>query len=315
MKKTTLLFTMLLVGQLFVFAQYTAIPDAAFESALSFFDDIPGDNQIPTANAAAATGTLNVSGGTFTDITGIEAFTGITGFRMNYNTAITSISFTAANASLQVIQTEGSSNLASIGVSALPNLTTIYSPDNNLSSIDVSSNTALTDFNVRNSQITGTLDLSNNVVLTNVEVRGNLISELDMRNGNNVNVVYFNADFNSNLTCIYVDDASAGYLSGWSKDAVSNFVNDELECTTLSARGFNQNSYTMYPNPVRNTLYVTTNMQDSSMEVYNVTGKLLFKKSLSFGKTPVSVSNLKPGVYLVKFSSGANSLTKKLIVN
>jgi len=119
----------------------------------------------------------------------------------------------------------------------------------------------------------------------------------------------------TNLTSIQINDAVSDSFSKGSKNSESNSVSDKLDSSIVSSKIFDQDLFSMYPNPVRNTLYVTTNTQNASIEIYNVTGKLLFKKSLGFGKTPISVNDLKAGVYLVKFSSEANTITKKLIVN
>ena len=121
--------------------------------------------------------------------------------------------------------------------------------------------------------------------------------------------------FKTDLTSINISNSIANTVPEASKNSESNVVKDDLDGIQLSSKVFDQDVFSMYPNPVRNTLYVTTNTQNSTIEIYNVTGKLLFKKSLGLGKTPISVSDLKVGVYLVKFSSEANTITKKLIVN
>ena len=54
-------------------AQYTTIPDPNFEAALSAYDDIPSDGQVPTANISGVT-SLNVSNKSISDLTGIEGF-------------------------------------------------------------------------------------------------------------------------------------------------------------------------------------------------------------------------------------------------
>ena len=116
------------------------------------------------------------------------------------------------------------------------------------------------------------------------------------------------------LNSIHVSNIVPNLYSQESKNSERNGLKNDSDDTHLYSKVFDQDSFTMYPNPVRNTLYVTTDTKNSSIEIYNVTGKLLFNKSLEIGKTPISVNDLKAGVYLVKFSSGSNSLTKKLIV-
>ena len=50
------------------------------------------------------------------------------------------------------------------------------------------------------------LDLSNNTALTNLNCNDNQLTSLDLRNGNNTNFNLFNASNNPNLFCIDVDD-------------------------------------------------------------------------------------------------------------
>jgi len=74
--------------------------------------------------------------------------------------------------------------------------------------------------------------------------------------------------------------------------------------------------FSMYPNPAKSTLYVTSSKQAATMEIYSITGKLLMKKDLVFGENTINVSVLNPGIYLAKFSYEDNAqVTKKLVIN
>ncbi len=72
MKTYTSLITLLFFS-LFGYSQYTAIPDPNFENALSAYDNIPNDGQVPTINISSLT-SLDVSNQNITDLTGIEDF-------------------------------------------------------------------------------------------------------------------------------------------------------------------------------------------------------------------------------------------------
>ena len=69
-----LLILSLLLLSLSVFSQYTSIPDTNFENALSIYDDIMNDGQIPTANINTVT-ILDVSNQNISDLFGIQDFT------------------------------------------------------------------------------------------------------------------------------------------------------------------------------------------------------------------------------------------------
>ena len=143
----------------------------------------------------------------------------------------------------------------------------------------------------------------------------NALTDLDIRNGNNANVIAFNSDFNSALTCIFVDDSSAPYLASWSKDALSLYANDLAECSTLGLETQELIAFNLYPNPTVNEVFMSTNVESSSVEIYNITGKLVLAKTLVFGNNTVNVSKLSAGVYLARFISERKTETKKLIIN
>ena len=329
MKKTTLIIAIFFAFHSLIFAQ-TLIPDANFEQALIDFNidnSDPGDvidGFVDDVEAASLMGILSIinytnadmslNGGRITDFTGIGAYTGITGLVVSYND-MTALDITN-NTMLTTISTEGCGSLASIVSTGLTLLTEMDITFGNISDagFDVSTNTGLQTLRVRNNALTA-LDLSNNTALVFVEARSNMLTDMDMRNTNNLNVTTFNADFNGGLTCIFVDDATQAYLAGWVKDTNSTFVNDEAACNLLGVDTNELITFNMYPNPSNNTVFVTSNMQSATMEVYNITGKLVLTEILSFGKNTVNISSLSSGLYLTRFSSDENTITKKLLVN
>jgi hypothetical protein len=61
----------------------------------------------------------------------------------------------------------------------------------------------------------------------------------------------------------------------------------------------------LYPNPVKDRLYITLNdlFTTNELEVYNINGqRVLYQKNIK-NETGVNVSNLTPGIYLVKLLS------------
>ena len=84
---------------------------------------------------------------------------------------------------------------------------------NQLTSLDLSQNIYLDELECSFNQITY-LDLSNNTELTKIYIDDNQLTYLDLRNGNNSNIIDFYASYNSNLTCINVDNV-AWSTSNW----------------------------------------------------------------------------------------------------
>ena len=316
MKKTTLLFAVLLTVNSFIFAQYTAVPDAVFETYLvgaSIDTEGTVDGQILTVDANTYNGILNTFNLAIADYTGIEAFTSAIGLNVAYNTLVTTLDL-SNNVALTDINAENTTALNDLTVTGLNLVTSINLFDNDLSVIDVTTNTALTKLDVRNNNLTE-LDLSANTAITSINCSNNTLTVLDVRNGNNANVIAFDSDFNNDLTCIFVDDSSAPYLSSWSIDSMSVFANDQAECNTLSVASQELVAYNMFPNPTRNSVNVSSREQNSIMKIYNITGKLVLSTPLNFGTNRINISKLSTGVYLARISSESNSETKKLIIN
>jgi len=84
--------------------------------------------------------------------------------------------------------------------------------------------TALESLDCSNNQIT-TLDLISNTALTSVDCSANNLVSMIIKNNNNVNLVDFDATNNPGLTCIAVDDATQ-IGAGWLKDAAASYADN-----------------------------------------------------------------------------------------
>ncbi|WP_281337035.1 T9SS type A sorting domain-containing protein [Flavobacterium eburneipallidum] len=70
----------------------------------------------------------------------------------------------------------------------------------------------------------------------------------------------------------------------------------------------------LYPNPVSNgKVYITSkNDSDKNILIFDVLGKKVLQTTIS--SRELSVSNLSPGVYIIKINEGEATATRKLIV-
>jgi hypothetical protein len=137
-----------------------------------------------------------------------------------------------------------------------------------------------------------------------------------MRNGNNANVTFFDSGYNPALQCVLIDDISTPGLSSWVIDGNSCFCEVPATCLTISVEEneLNTSDFSMYPNPAKNTLYITTKTNNAVVSIYNITGKVILTKNLSHGENLVNVSRLASGIYLARFESENKVDTKKLII-
>ena len=70
----------------------------------------------------------------------------------------------------------------------------------------------------------------------------------------------------------------------------------------------------LYPNPVSNGKVYITSKNDSDKEIiiFDILGKKVLQTTLSTRE--LSVSNLSPGIYIIRINEGGATATRKLIV-
>lgn len=181
-------------------AQYTQIPDANFETALSSLDDIANDGKIPTENIENIT-SLNIANKNISNLSGIEDFSSLKKLIANGN-SLTSIDLSNLIDLEELVLFEN--QLTSIDLSNNTQLTEIDFYNNQLTSLDLSQNTSLVNAYVDSNSITS-LDCSENTFLKRLDISNNSLSYLNIKN---TNLNSLGAKNNANLTCIEVDDVS-----------------------------------------------------------------------------------------------------------
>jgi hypothetical protein len=302
--KTKLILLTLLISSI-SFAQQTYVPDDNFENYLETHDasgntvavgnsnsmgnGIANDNYVTTANINTVT-RLEVNGKNISDLTGIEDFTALSDLNCNSN------------------------QLTSLDLSQNTALTTLNFYSNDVTTFDASNNPNLTLLYCFYNPITS-LDLSMLPNLVHFRCKGTPISDLNIANGNNTNIVTFDTTDTSNLTCIFVDDASYSSANWTSIDPTNHFVETQTDCDALSIDD-NQLSQQilLYPNPVQNTLHINSQI-DGTLNIYDISGKQLLSKNLQKGEQSINLKDLKPGVYMAQIVSNGQMFTQKLIVN
>ena len=97
--------------------------------------------------------------------------------------------------------------------------------------------------------------------------------------------------------------------------AVTKYITYKVgdSCGSLSISDVSlQNEITMYPNPVKNTLFIKSNSVDiSKIEIYSTIGSLVKKATTNFNN--IQVEDLSKGLYLVKIYTDKTFITKKFI--
>ncbi|WP_347922168.1 T9SS type A sorting domain-containing protein [Pontimicrobium sp. SW4] len=198
--KTFTFLTFILLS-LTMYTQNTYVPDDNFEQALIDLGyDTVLDDYVLTSNINAVT-FLNVNNSNISDLTGIEDFTALTELRCFGN---------------QLTVLDVSQNLS---------LEILNCGSNSLTTLDVRDNALLEELRCGNNSITQ-LNLSLNTSLMLINCNNNALKALMVNNGNNTNIIEFNASSNPNLICIQVDDITYSYTNWGNYDAQTSFSED-----------------------------------------------------------------------------------------
>lgn len=194
----------------------------------------------------------------------------------------------------------------------------LYCGANPISNLNLSQNLNLKGLVCSNNFQLTSLDVSQNTQLTYLNCSlSPLLTVVDVRNGNNANFTYFDAMVDTNLTCIYVDDKNAPYLSSWIKDTTAHWVNDTLDCqnvTSLNEYNNKSNFLNIYPNPNNGifNIAVPTAKDEVQVTIYNLSGQQIENLSLK-GKGIIDINKQSSGIYFVKVIHQHKVITQKII--
>lgn len=218
--------------------------------------------------------------------------------------------------------------LSTIDLSNFPLLKDLFCQNNLLTTLDFSYNPALKGVFCYNNNIT-TLNLNNNPLIDKLHCNNNNLSTLLLQNGTNTllngvwvtnpggnPLVYnqrFDATNNPNLSCIFVDDVANCNTNWVAKDATSHYVSTQQECTNLQNEEFITNSFSVYPNPVNDILFIENNINNiiQKINVYDLMGKTVIEQNGNIAQ--IDFSNITSGLYLVKITSEKEIIVKKIM--
>ncbi|MRX41285.1 T9SS type A sorting domain-containing protein [Flavobacterium sp. LC2016-23] len=185
------LFLFIMIGFTSVKAQYTAIPDAAFEQGLinQGLDSGAIDGQVLTASIAGVTN-LNLQGGSIKDLTGIKDFASLQELYLNYQ-QLTALDLSGM-ASLRVVEIYGN-DLTGINLNGLFNLETFRCGSNALTTLDLSGLTNLTLLSCGQNLLTA-LTLTGLDKLETFQCNENKITSLNLSGLTNLTTLNFGAN-------------------------------------------------------------------------------------------------------------------------
>jgi hypothetical protein len=82
----------------------------------------------------------------------------------------------------------------------------------------------------------------------------------------------------------------------------------------LNTSVFDRNSILIYPNPVRNTLYISNLKSSHTYELYTIVGKRVLSGSLNSGQQQLKVDMLPKGLYIIEFTDDQGRGSQEKVV-
>lgn len=312
-----------------IYAQITNIPDSNFELALIDLGiDSDGiiNGQVLTSDIESVV-TLNVSWRQISDFTGIEDFSVLEEFDATRN-LMSTLNLTGVN-KLNRLIIDDNLNLNIIDVSNNLLLEYFYCSLSSISELDLSNNHLLKELVLGDDLPSGTniienLDLSSNTALEKLQlINMDLLKTIDLKSGNNENLedvtIYCVSDFGEicePFPCVEVDDLSAALNNEYPYSEWQGYINYSEDCS-LGIISYNKQLFSIYPNPVRQTLVLNSKngIGKANIKIYTAEGKLLKNEILEFAKQiSVDVSNLSSGIYFMNIEiDNDNIFTKKFV--
>lgn len=303
----------------FIQAQILNIPDANFKYALvntfcvdtnndGYLDDdvdTNNDGEIQITEAEAVLW-LNVSYNLIASLEGIQTFINLEGLDCHGN-ELENLDVTQ-NTKLEALHCE--ENQLTELIIDNSNLKTLLSDKNELTNLNLTQSVNLEKVWVSYNPISN-LDLSQNRNLTHIFTTDNpMLSELNLKNGNNNNAVAIFIYNNPSLSCIQVDDINYAInqnceIEQWCKDVWAEYSED----CALGVADFNNYTARIFPNPVKDILSIYSDFSIESIKIYNLQGQLINETE----NTQIDISLLSPGLYFASILLDGNSIIKKFI--
>lgn len=314
-----ILFIFPLLGQ----AQITLIPDPIFEQHLidqGIDSDGVINGQVLTSDIEDETFLVIFERPLLQDLTGIEDFSNLEAlslFRVNVSHLDLS-----QNLNLEYLSIDDLS-LESLDLSSNTSLQELYLTLNlpsgtfnsELSSLDVTQNLQLFRILVVGTKIES-LDLSENNQLNRVNLQFQpFLTQVNLQNGNNENIMVVEIMNDPLIECIQVDDPLAVQEGNppyemWFIDNLEALSDD---CFVLNILENDPLKSFVFPNPAEETLHIMA-------EKYDIDGISLFSSSgvrlnvtFDYTNNTLDVSMLAQGMYIVEFRIKERIIQKKFI--
>ncbi len=207
----------------------------------------------------------------------------------------------------------GLNYLSSLDVSACNALIELYCANNLLDSLDVSGNTALRSLSCSGNKLTS-LDVSINVMLEYLTCSYNQLTTLDISNNTNIQELGVSNMPTLYEVCVWITPFPPAGVYIEASDSPNMYFSDE--CAANIPGDYKENSMIyFYQNPSDDIINIEIeNINNATIEIYNVSGKLIFCRTLNSRSEKINISHLPKGTYLVKIIQDNTAYAEKMVV-
>lgn len=216
-----------------------------------------------------------------------------------------------------------SNKLTSLNLDNQTKLINLNVTGNNISNLDLSNCTNLESISISNNQIS-TLNITNVDYVKNFFCEGNLLNSLNVNSMFNLknlvckNNLLTNLSTKNDIIEEYIDFSGNPNLNSICCDAVEVvymqnqcFQNNNDSAVVTSNCGGGIIKMAMYPNPVKDSVTITSASNISKVEIFSTNGILVMKDET--GSTIVDMNVLKSGMYFIRVQNSEGVATMKFI--
>lgn len=107
---------------------------------------------------------------------------------------------------------------------------------------------------------------------------------------------------------------SIGYYN-FSNIISNHTIHAEFYVVNTIEHPFNESEIQLYPNPAKESVWIKSGIEISKIEIWNITGGLAYSRKTNGKGFQINISELKPGLYIVRIYTELGVATRKLIVN
>jgi hypothetical protein len=204
--------------------------------------------------------------------------------------------------------------LTSLYVSGCSNLYELNCSYNQLTSLDFSNNFALEYLNCKRSQLTS-LDVSGCENLYELNCSDNQLTSLNLSNNTALGSLCLSYMLTLNEVCVWESFTASVYVNIKGSRNVCFETDCNGECEKTEIEEYKMEVLSIFQNPSDDIINIEIGeTHHATIEVYNIAGKLLYRKVADSKTEKINVSDYTKGIYLVKVKQFNRIYIEKVIV-